>query len=371
MITGAGRFVRSFVPQQHAYRRAEFLRGCLGAFAGILVAALVGRAVPGGPEQLPYIVAPIGASAVLVFAASASPLAQPWPLIGGNVLSSLVGIGAGRIFDDIAVAAAVAVGSAIALMMALRCLHPPGGACALFAAVGAAPIRDHGFAFALWPVGVNSVALLVIALLVNNLSGRRYPHVPETAPAHVEPLPREKVGVQSADVEQAIARRDEGLDVMPGDVVSVLHDAEVIALDRRLDRLPCAAIMVRHVQVASVADSVYRARVLMNEHRVTALPVLDEEHRVQGIVTAYDLFNLDVADVAPVTSVMTSPVVSVRPEEPVGALVPLMTERGFRHVPVVDAGEKLLGIITRNELIAVMHQALIHATSAPGSGLAE
>jgi CBS domain-containing membrane protein len=352
--------VRSFLPQQNAYRVAEFVRGGLGACAGILVAALVGRAIPGGPEQLPYIVAPIGASAVLLFAAPASPLAQPWPLIGGNVLSSLVGIGVGRIFDDLAVAAAIAVGAAIALMMALRCLHPPGGACALFAAVGAAPIRDHGFAFALWPVGVNSLALLAMALLVNNLTGRRYPHVPETAPPHVEPLPREKVGVQSTDVAQAIAQRDEGLDVMPGDVVSVLRDAELIALDRRLDRLPCAAIMVRQVRVVGPADSIYRARVLMNEHRVTALPVVVDDGRVQGIITAYDLFNLDVADVAPVTSAMTSPVVSVHADAPVADLVPLMTERGFRHVPVVDAQARLLGIITRNELIAVMHQALIH-----------
>jgi CBS domain-containing membrane protein len=98
----------------------------------------------------------------------------------------------------------------------------------------------------------------------------------------------------------------------------------------------------------------------MNQHRVKALPVVDEDRRVIGIVTVYDLFNLDVADLAPVTSVMTSPVVTVRPDAPVADLVALMTDRDLRHVPVVDADHHLLGIVTRRELIAVMHQLLLH-----------
>ena len=113
----------------------------------------------------------------------ASPLAQPWAVLVGNVVSAAIGVAAGRWIDDVALAAAVAVAVAIGVMMLLRCLHPPGGACALFAAVAAPAVRHQGFLFAVTPIAVDTVCLLAIALLVNNLTGRTYPHVPK-APVH-------------------------------------------------------------------------------------------------------------------------------------------------------------------------------------------
>src|SRR3954471_17041705 len=165
-------------PGPMGYRRAEFLRGGFGALVGIGLAALTAKAIPGGPAALPYIVAPMGAAAVLLFAAPASPLVQPWSLLVGNLSSTLVGVTVGRLIHDPALAAAVAVAGAIMLMMALRCVHPPGGACALFAAGAGAAGGPAGDGFALWPVGVNTVVLLAVAALVNNLTGRPYPHVP-------------------------------------------------------------------------------------------------------------------------------------------------------------------------------------------------
>ena len=225
----------SFLPHSLSYRRADYLRGAVGAFLGVLLAGLTAEVVPGGGQMLTAIVAPMGATAVLLFAAPASPLAQPWPVLAGNVLSSLVGIACGRIIDDPVVAAASAVGLAIALMMSLRCLHPPGGACALFAAVGGAPVADQGFAFALWPVGVNTLVLLVIAGLVNNLSGRPYPPVADVSPARIgnDPAPSQRLGVQTEDIRQAMRRLDQGLDVLPGDVMMLVRDAAAFALDRR------------------------------------------------------------------------------------------------------------------------------------------
>jgi CBS domain-containing membrane protein len=172
-------------PGPVGYRRSEVLRGGLGALTGIALAAVTAHAVPGGPAGLPWIVAPMGATAVLLFAAPASPLAQPYPVVVGNTLSTLVGVAAGRLVDDVTLAAAVAVGVAIPLMMVLRCVHPPGGACALFTAVGGAAVTEHGWAFALWPVGVDTVVLLLVAALVNNLTGR-------TCPSRRGPLPRRR-----------------------------------------------------------------------------------------------------------------------------------------------------------------------------------
>lgn len=354
-------WITSLRPGPMAYRRADFLRGALGALVGIAVAGLAARAIPGGPDLLPFIVAPMGATAVLLFAAPASPLAQPWAVLAGNTSSSLIGIVAGRVFANVTVAAAVAVAVAIAVMMLLRCVHPPGGACALFAAVGGSAVSAQGFAFALWPVGVNTVCLLVVAALVNNLTGRPYPHVPEPPPAGVgaDPAPSRRVGVQAEDIQRAMAQLDQGLDVMPGDVLTLLREAETQALDRRLGQLSCGALMARDVRTVRPTETLYRARMLMNNHHLKALPVVDEERRVVGIVTVYDLFNLDVVSLDAVSKVMSSPVTTVTVDTPVARLVGLMTDLGLRHLPVVDGGGQLAGIITRTELIAVLNQALV------------
>ncbi len=265
------------------YRPAELGRGALGALLGILVAGGLARVLPGGSDVLPYLVAPMGASAVLLFAVPASPLAQPWPLVGGNLISTAVGLGAAWLFDDALVAAGGGVGAAIGTMMLLNCLHPPGGACALVGATAAPALQDQGLELVWMPVAINTLALLAIAIAVNNLTGRRYPHRP------AEPVRRpgapEPLGVQASDVEQAIARLDQGLDITPGDVVALLRDAETHALDRRLGSLPVSRVMEREVATVLPFESIYRARTLIAQRGVKALPVVDEEtpgrrHRV-------------------------------------------------------------------------------------------
>jgi CBS domain-containing membrane protein len=351
----------SLRPGPVGYRGAELLRGALGALAGIGLAALTARAVPGGRRRCRSVVAPMGATAVLLFAAPASPLAQPWSLLVGNLSSTLVGVTAGMLVGDVALAAAVAVAAAIAVMMLLRCVHPPGGACALFAAVGGPAVAEQGYAFALWPVGINTVVLLVVAGLVNNLTGRPYPHVPDPAPPRPggDRVPSERVGVRTEDVRAAMARLDQGLDVMPGDVVALVREVEAHALDRRLGQLRVGALMARDVQTVRATDSLYRARMLMHHHHVKALPVVDDERRVVGIVTVYDLFTLDVVDLDPVAKVMSSPVTTVGVDTPVARLVALMSDLGLRHLPVLDDEGRLAGIVTRTELIAVLHRALV------------
>ncbi len=348
-------------PGPVGYRRAEVLRGGFGALLGIALAAVSAQAVPGGPAGLPWIVAPMGATAVLLFAAPASPLAQPWPVLMGNTVSTLVGVAAGKLLDDVTLAAAVAVGVAIPVMMLLRCVHPPGGACALFAAVGTAAVADHGWAFALWPVGVDTVVLLVVAALVNNLTGRPYPHVPEPPPPPpgTDAPPTDRVGLRTEDVRAAMDRLDRGLDVMPGDVLALVRDAEAHALDRRLGQLRVGALMARDVRTVQPQETLYRARMLMNQHAVKALPVVTDDARVVGIVTVYDLFNLEVVALDPVSKVMTSPVTTVGVDTPVSELVGLMADRGLRHLPVVDDDGRLAGIVTRAELVAVLHRALV------------
>ncbi|WGY03893.1 HPP family protein [Nocardioides sp. QY071] len=341
------------------YSSAELARGALGALLGIAVAGATARAVPGGPELLPFIVAPMGACAVLLFAVPASPLAQPWPVLGGNLVSTAIGLAAHLVVDDVLLAAAFGVGAAIGAMMLLGCLHPPGGACALLAATATPAIHEQGFLFVLTPVAVNTLVLLLIAIAVNNRSGRRYPHRPAAAAASPAAA---ALGITTPDVEQAMKRLADRLDVLPADIVSIVRDAETHALDRRLGSIPVSRIMNTDVVVVHPFESIYRARTLLVQRQVKTLPVVDAERHVVGVVSIIDLFTRDIVELESVDSIMRTDVTTIAADTPVADLVPIMTTEGYKNVPVVDDEGRLVGMITRGELIAVLHRALLGAT---------
>lgn len=154
----------------------EILWSWLGAFLGIAGVAIINDRLLKGTDMI-LIIGSFGASAVLIYGAIRSPLAQPRNLVGGHVLSAIVGVTCFKIFGGhLWLAAAVAVATAIALMHATKTLHPPGGATALIAVIGGETIHDLGYLYVLLPAGAGAVIMLVIALLVNNLSkNRRYP----------------------------------------------------------------------------------------------------------------------------------------------------------------------------------------------------
>eukprot|EP00937_MAST-01D_sp_MAST-1D-sp2_P007501 g7501.t1 len=143
------------------------------AFTGILVAAAIHH-----DTELNAIIGSFGASAVLLYDAIDSPLAQPRNVIGGQVVSALVGVGTYKAMgvSHPWLACATAVALAIMAMDVTRTLHPPGGATALIAVLGPEPIHALGFRYALEPVLLGSAILTSVAVLGNNLFGdRRYP----------------------------------------------------------------------------------------------------------------------------------------------------------------------------------------------------
>jgi CBS domain-containing membrane protein len=151
---------RLFVPILAGARLGERMVACLGALLGIALTALICRYVLGQSPSLPLVVAPLGASAVLLFAVPSSPLAQPWSILGGNVVSAVTGVLIFKIFGHSALALGVAVACAILAMSLLRCPHPPGGAVAMTAVIGGPAIWHAGFAFPFDVVALNSFVLI-------------------------------------------------------------------------------------------------------------------------------------------------------------------------------------------------------------------
>jgi len=129
------------------------------------------------PRDSTLLIGSFGASAVLVYAAIKSPLAQPRNLIGGHIISGLVGVACYLLFGQTMwFAAAMAVSCAIVAMLATKTLHPPGGATALIAVIGGAKVHNLGFLYAFIPAGAGALVLLIVALFVNNLAkNRKYP----------------------------------------------------------------------------------------------------------------------------------------------------------------------------------------------------
>lgn len=218
------RLDRMFTPLLAGAHWRDRLVACVGALIGIGLTGLVCSRWAPGPGSLPLLVAPMGASAVLLFAVPASPLAQPWPMIGGNMVSALVGVATAQALGHGSAAAGIAVSAAIVMMSVLRCLHPPGGACALLPVIGGPAVVAQGYGFALAPVGLNSIMLLLVAFAFHRFSGHSYPHRAAKVVAG---------GVSAADIDAALDEAGEAFDVSREDLQALLAAAERHAAKRR------------------------------------------------------------------------------------------------------------------------------------------
>ena len=145
----------------------------LGAALGLAVAT--GCALAFSPDLRLgiYLIAPFGASSVLLFAAPNSPLAQPWAAIVGNTVAAVTAILVGRLVSGPLLCVPLSVGLAIVVMALCRATHPPGGAVAMTVAMGAERIAPLGLGFSLVPVAAGTALLVLVAVLYARATGRR------------------------------------------------------------------------------------------------------------------------------------------------------------------------------------------------------
>lgn len=336
------------------------LRGGGGALLGLLFAGLLGRLLIGGEGLAhPLLVAPIGASAVLVFAVPASPLAQPRAVIGGNVVSAFVGITVAMLVPNAMIAAPLAVGLAIGAMMLLGCLHPPGGAVALIAVIGGAAVSQAGYLFALNPVAVDSVLLTLAGMAYGRLTGHSYPHrVPVAVSPHQtrDPVPTARIGFDSADLDRALARYGELLDVSREDLDALFREVELQAHQRLHTQIRCGDVMSRDVISVDFHQSAESALAWLAEHDLRVAPVVDEQHRVVGLVRRAELQANRHRTVAAALDPFSH---RVRESTPIAALLPILSSGHTHEALVVDAERRLIGVITQTDLIAVLYRAHI------------
>lgn len=362
---------RAWLPGRNTVDVRERMRAVGGAAIGLLITALLCRWVAEAAGIRIWLIAPMGASAVLVFAVPASPLAQPWSVIVGNTLSTLVGIACVRWIPDPAWATALAVGAAIGLMFATRSLHPPGGAAALLAVL----THTTDFSAALFPTLVNSLLLVLAGVAYNTFTGRRYPHVQVARP------PSADARFSQADIDAVLGRYNQVLDISRDDLESLIQQTELESYKRRLGTLHCADIMSRDPVSVEFGTPLQEAWMLMNQRRIKALPITDRTRRVVGIVTQADFFRqLDLEHHDGIAGRLrdliraTRTVVSNKPEvvgqimtrqvrvasadRPVVDLVPLFSEGGHHHIPIIDHDKRLTGMITQSDFVRALYRAV-------------
>lgn len=152
----------------------------VGAFLGIYLVNIICQLIFNDSYNVVIIVGSLGASAVLIYAAPQAEYSQPRNLVGGHIISALIGVSFYQYIPlDIPILGALTVATSISAMQLTKTIHPPGGATALIAVIGGSEIHQLGYYYVLTPILSGVTIMLIVALIVNNLSKNPKLHYPK------------------------------------------------------------------------------------------------------------------------------------------------------------------------------------------------
>ncbi|MDL2354544.1 MAG: HPP family protein [Pseudomonadota bacterium] len=377
-------WIAQYLPRPNTASRREQLRAGVGAIVGLMLTAFMSYFLLSGKSGMAFLVAPMGASSVLLFGVPASPLAQPWSVFGGNVVSAIVGVTCAHAIDNPMLAAPLAGGLAIVCMFLMRCLHPPGGAVALTAVLAGPAVHAAGYEFAFVQVGLNTALMVLAAVVYNNLTGRRYPHSQQSSmqPLHGtrDALQTERVGFTHDDLDAVLKSYGQVLDVSRDDLEDIIVATEMKAYERRFGIITCGDIMSKDAVTLDFASELGEAWRLLRHHKLHALPVLNKGRRVIGIVAQSDfLRHSELAEYVSfaerlrrflmsspdthsekpevVGQIMSTKVVTAKASTPIVELVPLMSNSGLHHIPILNDEQRFVGMVTQSDLLASLYES--------------
>jgi CBS domain-containing membrane protein len=358
------------------------LLSLLACFCTIFFIALITKIVSPWPGY-PMIVASMGASAIILFFIPSSPLAQPWPFVGGQLISAVVGMACALNIAETSTAAATAVGGSIFLMLIMRCLHPPAAATSLTPIMAGESLTSLGYSFIIVPVAINVLTMLCLAIIINRwVMKRNYP-----SPLSIKKVvnqrhriiePSHQVGFTEQDLSLALEKNDVFIDMTHAALSKLLTQVEMNTFQRIRGTITCADIMIKDVVSVEFGTEVEQAWEIMRKNKLKAMPVLDNAQRVIGIVTWNDFFkciDLNAYDsfqnkfrnfirrTARVTAskpeaiglIMTTSVVTLPGSTHITDLIPLMSSKGIRQIPITNSENRLSGMVYQANLIAALY----------------
>jgi CBS domain-containing membrane protein len=343
------------------------------------------------PSAMPMIlVASMGASVILLFIIPNSPLIQPYALVMGHVVPASIGVACAYLAEHLQLplffSTAFCVGVSVLAMLFLNCLHPPGGAAALppilsgSAAVG-------GIDYILVPVLLNALLLLVLGILFHRYWLKaEYPIQPlakeDTVHHNKDASPLARLGITGDDLDTALGDFNAYLNISEKDLAEIFGRAQQNAYTRKFGEIRCRDIMTRDVKSVEYGTELEDAWALLRFHKIKLLPVIDEGDCVIGIISLVDYLKranlktyegfaerlvsfvkrtpgLQANKPEYVGHIMAAPAFTVNEDELIATLVPLLSDKGFHHIPVVNNRQRLVGMVTQSDLIAALYSGSV------------
>lgn len=356
----------------------EAFRAGLGALIGLGLTGIFLLSPQIDMELGLYLVAPFGASSVLLFAVPNSPLAQPWSAIVGNTVAAIVGVAVCLTVSDPTLRIALAVGLAITATILCRAVHPPAGAVAMTAAMSPDAVTHLGFWFALTPIAMGTSALVVLAVIYARLTGRHYPFRQfDDLSKHGtdDRNPTERLGLSEDELTNILERYSQSFNLGVEDLARLIGAAELQAAAHSSGPLSAQDIMSRNLVTVGPGTSLGDIADLFRQHRFTSLPVIEADKTFLGVIfqmhlitqARCDAMRLDrgygatlrrLLDREREKPIVAGDIMSVAgpratTNTPIGALLPMMADGDTDAVPVIEYG-KIVGIVTRTDLIAAL-----------------
>ncbi len=374
-------FIFGEIPPRQS--QSEIFLSSLGAIIGIGLVTWVSHYFV-GDAGLPFVVASMGAAAVLLYAAPHSTLTQPWPFVGGHLVSAIVGVTCAQWIPDLFLASALAVGLAIFVMHELNCLHPPGGAAALVAVIGGEQIQSLGYLYVLMPVGLN-VLIMALAVWLTRLILAKRRKTKELIFVFDDEQNKENnfsniLPFSKNDLHNALLEINTYIDVSITDLNNIYTNATLLAHKRSLGTKACKDIMTYPVVSVEFGSSLDEVWSLMQEHKIRSIPVIDKALRITGIITVSDFIKeankyhrktieecleIVIKQTGELTSnkpevagqLMTVPVITLQENAPVAHAFSIFKEKGIHHIPILNDEQRLVGMLAHTDVVRELHSA--------------
>ncbi len=373
--------LRPFGPVIGPANARDTLVGAVGATLALLICAALFL----GPEvdltSGAFLIAPMGATAVILFALPNSPLAQPWSAVMGNTIAALLALAVHHVTQNQTVAIGASAFLSVGAMYLFRCLHPPGGAVALLAALNPAIMDALGLTFVFVPVLLGTTFLVVAAMAWHRLNGRMYPfRLPQAAGPHAttDKAAQQRLGLEPEELARILADYRQSANLGVEDLARLIAAAEQVAAGHILGSMTCGAIMSRDLVTVRAETRAAQVVDLFRKHAFTSIPVVTDRDELLGVIFQLDLIRQARRDalrwntgfgaamaalrgekgarIIRAAEVMTTNLPAVSPTDPVSALLPLLSDGGAEAVPVME-GDRIIGIITRTDLLSALSRS--------------
>ncbi|WP_149140742.1 HPP family protein [Gemmobacter caeruleus] len=364
--------VKGYGPAMGATSHWEVMRAGLGVCFALGIATSLVRALSPTPEYGLFLIAPFGATAILIFAIPTSPLAQPWSALVGNTVSALTGVLVVRVLPEFPFQIPLAVSLAVFAMFTLRAFHPPAGAIAMTVPIYPSLVETFGYRFAITPVATVTLLLILTGVLYGFLSRNPYPNK-HNFRSRNELGPGDKISLNDETAIKIPRHYRQSLNLDAGNLASVFGGAEQKNEASKSRKLTASDFMSTKLICVGVDDSLTTVTTAFRKNNVTSIPVIDLEGRFKGVIHQSKIFSeeagflsrgLSMTSKTPkkpcrkegelkdrAEQVMTKSGLTATPSTHLSLLLLVLAEKGVQSIPIVENGQ-IVGIVTQTDILA-------------------